>query len=106
MFGELKTLVLEWANERNLLHRKNKLKQYAKFGEEANELLRAILNEDEEQIIDGIGDTLVTLIILSEQLGLDPEGCLERAYQEIKDRKGKTVNGEFIKTSDNGKSGR
>jgi phosphoribosyl-ATP pyrophosphohydrolase len=97
IFGELKTLVLEWADERNLLHGKNKLKQYTKFGEEANELLRAILNENEEEIVDGIGDTLVTLIILSEQLGLDPEGCLERAYQEIKDRKGETVNGEFIK---------
>jgi hypothetical protein len=47
--------------------------------------------------MDGIGDTFVTLIILSYQMGLNPTECLEVAYTEIKNRKGNTVNGVFIK---------
>ena len=50
--------------------------------------------------MDGIGDTFVTLIILSQQLGLDPKECLEMAYNVIKGRSGKTVNGVFVKKED------
>ena len=48
-------------------------------------------------VIDGIGDVLVTLIIVAEQLGLTLTECLAVAYLEIKDRKGRLVNGTFIK---------
>ena len=59
---------------------------------------RAILKQKKtEDVIDGIGDILVTVIILSKQLGLDPTECLESAWNEIKDRKGKTIDGTFIK---------
>jgi len=37
------------------------------------------------------------LIILSKQLGYEPSECLESAWNEIKDRKGKTQNGIFVK---------
>ena len=50
-----------------------------------------------DEIMDGIGDTFVTLIILSYQLGLEPTDCLQHAWDEIKDRKGRTENGVFIK---------
>jgi len=60
-------------------------------------LCDAIIKNDEEKQIDGIGDVLVTVIILSEQLGYDPVKCLELAYNEIKNRTGKTINGTFIK---------
>ena len=49
---------------------------------------------------DGIGDVIVTLVILAEQQGLSLEECLQAAWDEIKDRKGKTVNGTFIKEED------
>ena len=49
------------------------------------------------ELVDGLGDTLVTLIILAAQYGLELEDCLEYAYNEIKDRTGKTVDGTFIK---------
>lgn len=96
-FEEISKLVREWANQRDLLHSENALKQYAKFQEEGNELLKAILNEEVPAIVDAIGDVLVTIIILSEQLQLDSVECLLSAYKEIKNRTGKTVNGEFIK---------
>ena len=47
-----------------------------------------------------MGDIFVTLIILCDQLNLDLVDCLARAYEKIKDRKGKTINGVFIKEGD------
>jgi NTP pyrophosphatase (non-canonical NTP hydrolase) len=66
--------------------------------EELGETAGAIAkNKATAEIMDGIGDTFVTLIILSYQMGLEPTDCLEAAYNEIKNRKGNTVNGVFIK---------
>jgi NTP pyrophosphatase (non-canonical NTP hydrolase) len=93
----IKEKVLEWAELRNLLHNENALKQYSKLQEESNELLIGILNKDPYEQIDAIGDCAIVLIILANQLGFDIDECLESAYNEIKDRKGRTENGNFIK---------
>jgi NTP pyrophosphatase (non-canonical NTP hydrolase) len=93
----IKEKVLEWGAERNLLHNENALKQYSKLQEESNELLLSILNKDPYEQIDAIGDCAVVLIILANQLGFDIDECLKSAYEEIKDRKGVTVNGTFKK---------
>lgn len=93
----MKTKVLEWAKERNLIDVKNIYKQYAKLQEESNELYIAMLDDNKAGIIDALGDVSVVLIILAEQLGLDLDACLESAYNEIKNRKGVTKNGTFIK---------
>lgn len=54
--------------------------------------------EDAEiDLIDGIGDCTVTLILAAEMAGLDFEACLQAAYDEISDRTGKMVNGVFVK---------
>lgn len=47
-----------------------------------------------------MGDVFVTLIILCEQLDIDPVTCLDMTYDKIKDRKGKTINGQFVKEED------
>ena len=97
MFDYLNDKVIEWARKRGILERENRYKQTIKIQEEIGELAGAILRDDEEKIIDGIGDGFVTLIILSKQLGLDPAECLLAAYDEIKDRKGENKDGVFIK---------
>ena len=71
--------------------------QYIKLQEEAGELAKAILNEDQEEIIDAIGDIGVVLTNLSYLCGYSIEECLESAYNVIKTRKGKMENGTFIK---------
>lgn len=96
-FQELRDNVINWAKDRDLIRPENQFKQFAKSVEEIGELGRGMLKNDSELIKDSMGDTLVTLIILSEQLGIDPVECLELAYNEIKDRKGLTKNGTFIK---------
>lgn len=47
-----------------------------------------------------MGDIFVTLIVLCRQIGIEPTRCLDMAYEKIKGRTGKTVNGIFIKQED------
>ena len=75
----------------------NRFKQYIKFQEESNELARALLKDNDPEIMDAIGDITVTLIILADQLGMPFTQCLRLAYDEIKNREGRTENGIFIK---------
>jgi len=89
--------ILEWAEQRNLLQEENQTKQFIKLTEEVGELANAILKQNKLEQIDAIGDIQVVLIILCAQLGLNYENCLNSAYQVIKNRTGKTVNGTFIK---------
>lgn len=98
-FEELKESVIEWAEDKGILSVENSKTQMLKVVEEIGELSSALLKNNKEETIDSIGDVFVTLIILSEQIGLDPTECLESAYNVIKDRKGKTVNGTFIKSN-------
>jgi NTP pyrophosphatase (non-canonical NTP hydrolase) len=89
--------VIEWANERGLIKEENAPKQFIKLTEEVGELASALLKKDPYETIDAIGDIQVVLIILCEQLNINYSEALESAYNEIKERKGKTVNGTFIK---------
>ena len=96
-FDKLITNVIGWVDDKGILVKDNAPKQMLKVLEEVGETAGALLKDDKAEIVDGIGDSFVTLIILSMQLGLHPSECLEAAWNEIKDRKGKTQNGVFIK---------
>tara|TARA_R100000541_G_scaffold13823_2_gene23183 strand:- start:7203 stop:7517 length:315 start_codon:yes stop_codon:yes gene_type:complete len=96
-FKELKEKVEVWAKEKGILEKGTTMGQAKKTIEEAEEIKVAISNNDKEEIIDGIGDTLVTLIIQAEMQGLDILECLESAYNVIKSREGRIVNGVFVK---------
>lgn len=93
--------VIEWAKERQLVKLGNAPKQLIKLSEEVGELGSAFLKNDFNEIKDAIGDIQIVLMILSEQLGIDYNKCLEDAYNVIKDRKGKTINGTFVKDETN-----
>jgi len=93
-------LVREWGTSREIIGANAKATLRSQFGktiEEVNELDFAILNSDHDGITDGIGDTAVTLIMLSELHGVSFEDCLAFAYNEISSRTGKMVNGTFEK---------
>lgn len=89
--------VIQWAADKNLLKKENSFAQMAKVTEEVGEIASALLKKDEMKLIDGIGDTVVTLILLAEMNGYRIEDCLEVAWLEIKNRKGQTIDGTFIK---------
>jgi phosphoribosyl-ATP pyrophosphohydrolase len=95
--GELVRNVINWAEEKEILKPENSQAQMCKVIEEVGETSRALLKKDKEGFIDGIGDSFVTLIILAAQNGYSPQMCLSAAWNEIKDRKGKTEDGVFKK---------
>jgi NTP pyrophosphatase (non-canonical NTP hydrolase) len=97
---EKRKKVIDWANERNLIHEENAKTQFIKLIEEVGEMGKSLLKNNKEQLKDDFGDVQIVLIILAEQLGIDLDECLELAYNEIKDRKGKMIGGSFVKESD------
>lgn len=103
-FSDLITKINHWADERNLKHADPKI-QWMRVTEEVGEIRDVLLKptkftEPQAALKDAIGDTLVTIIVLAHQLDLDVTECLSIAYEEIKNRKGKMINGTFIKEED------
>ena len=121
-FEELNARVIEWAQEKGILDASNPIKQLTKTQEELDETMdalvkikdlhdpkqpslidvgnkQALIDQYNDEVVDGIGDMLVTILILSELCGVDPQHCLTVAYDEIKGRKGKMVDGMFVKES-------
>jgi NTP pyrophosphatase (non-canonical NTP hydrolase) len=90
-------LIREWARERGLYDGGDPKTQALKLVEEVGETCRAILKQDKAGIIDGIGDCVVVLTNLAELNNVSIEDCIDAAYDEIKDRKGKMVNGTYKK---------
>ena len=82
------------------LHKADPTRQAFKVWEESGEVGAALSRNKLDDLKDGIGDTVVTLIILAQQHGWSLQECLQYAYDEIKDRRGETRNGTFIKESD------
>ena len=90
-------LIRMWANDRGLYDGGDPKTQALKLVEEVGETCRAILKEDAKEMVDGIGDCVVVLTNLAELIGTPIEECIDIAYNEIKDRKGKMNNGTFKK---------
>lgn len=90
------TDVIQWGRDKNLGDAKAQLnKVIEEVGEIAHEITRN--NYDSDELYDAIGDTLVTVVILSDILDIDPIDAFQEAYDVIKNRKGKTENGTFVR---------
>ncbi len=90
-------LIRMWAKDRGLYDKGNSHTQYVKLQEEAGELAQAILKQDKPEILDAIGDMVVVLTNLAHLEGFTIEDCIDSAYTEIATRKGKMLNGTFVK---------
>lgn len=99
MMQDLTEKIRTWAIMRGL-DEADPDKQMLKLMEEVGELSAALARSDEYEVVDAIGDIYVVLTILSMQVGYAIEGCVDGAYEEIKDRKGKMINGVFVKEAD------
>lgn len=96
-YRELEQLVIKWADEKGIFEKGNTMAQAEKTHEEVLELMSAIDNDDNGEIVDALGDILVTIIIQAEMQGLSLEDCLLSAYNVITKRKGTMVDGKFVK---------
>ena len=92
--------IRSWAHARNIVHGATREKQFVKLMEEIGELAQGIAKGREADVQDGIGDAVVVLTILAAQSNCTIEDCIEQAWNEIKDRKGRIVNGVFMKEAD------
>ena len=95
---ELAKNIAKWHHERNLIKGATDKDQFCKLIQEAGELSDNICKG--KDIADDIGDMIVVLINIAERNGLTLEDCMQRAWEDIKDRKGKMIDGIFIKEGD------
>lgn len=90
--------VLRWAEARHIIPNSTAMAQAIKTHEELGELMSALHRGDKEEAADAYGDILVTLVIGADLAGLDLVTCFNKAYNEIKHRKGRLrEDGVFIK---------
>jgi NTP pyrophosphatase (non-canonical NTP hydrolase) len=90
-------LIRDWAGERGLYTKGDKKTQFCKLMEEAGELGRAVLKDDQIEFEDAIGDMVVVLTNMAHLGGTTIENCIDTAYKVISKRTGKMVNGTFVK---------
>ena len=95
---ELVKLIAQWHHDRNLIDGSTDKDQFAKLIQEAGELSTSICKG--KDVKDDIGDMIVVLINIAERNGVTLRECLQVAYDDIKDRKGKMIDGVFVKSSD------
>ncbi|MAR81255.1 MAG: hypothetical protein CMD47_01525 [Gammaproteobacteria bacterium] len=91
-------LIGQWHRDRNLIDGSSDKDQYMKLIQEAGELSDSLCKG--KDIKDDIGDMMVVLINIMVRNNLTMNECLSVAYNDIKDRKGKMVDGVFVKEGD------
>lgn len=112
-YSKLEPLVIQWASDKGILKGATPLTQIDKTQEELDETKEALywdsknvseyknskgkIVNTKEEIKDGYGDQLTTLIIGAHMNGLSLIDCLQSAYDVISKRKGKMINGQFVK---------
>lgn len=115
-FEKLNESVIQWANDKGILDKATPLAQIRKTIEEVEETEEALIAQSdnivmyenakgkrvntEEEILDGFGDILVTVLIGCKMQNIDPLDALESAYNVIAKRTGKMVGGVFVKSED------
>lgn len=122
-YEKLSALVLQWGEDKGIFAKSTPLRQLDKTQEELDETRAALekLKSSAQQDLqlefdfvddfdtpdtdidaleeakDGIGDMLVTVILLAKMLNMDSVDCLQSAYNVIRKRTGKMVDGQFVK---------
>jgi hypothetical protein len=128
--SRLESKTVQWHHDRNLIDGATDWSQSGKLLEEFIELIAAqyyekppealaeiviemvndlllrgriksvAMDDKDSAKLDAIGDMIVVLTNIAERNKSSLETCLGIAYNEIKDRKGKMINGSFVKESD------
>ena len=91
-------LIGQWHRDRNLIEGSTDKDQYLKLIQEAGELSDSLCKG--KDIRDDVGDMMVVLINIMVRNNITMKDCLRVAYADIRDRKGKMIDGIFIKEGD------
>lgn len=90
-------LIRKWASNKGIYEKGDPKTQTLKLVEESGELAKAILNDDQKEVIDAIGDCVVVLTSIAHMRGVTIEQCIDEAYNVISKRTGRMNNGTFVK---------
>lgn len=96
-YYELEKRIEIWAYDKEILDKGNTMAQAEKTHEEVLELMTAINDDEKHEIIDALGDILVTIIIQAKMQNVKLIDCLQVAYNIISKRTGKMEDGKFKK---------
>ena len=95
---DIEQKVIQWATERQIYEHSTIQAQVLKAVSEMGELADASIKADRDALIDAIGDVMVCLTNVAFMSGTDLTECFNRAWDEIKDRRGRVVpGGAFVK---------
>jgi len=89
--------IRNWAEQKGIFKSGDTKTQLIKLMEEVGELSNATIRSNREEVKDAIGDCVVVLTNLAELHHMSIESCVNEAYEVIKNRSGKMVNGSFRK---------
>lgn len=92
---ELVKLIEQWHEDRNLIEGSTDKDQVLKLIQELGELSDSVCKDKDMR--DDLGDMLVVMINIMKRNNITIEECLQKAYDDIKDRKGRMVDGIFVK---------
>lgn len=90
--------VVNWHYDRNLIEGSTDKDQTLKLAQELGELSDSVCKG--KNIKDDIGDMLVVMLNIAERNNVSLQDCLQKAWDDIKNRKGKMVDGIFVKEGD------
>ena len=89
---------IKWHEDRNLIEGSTDKDQVLKLQQELGELSDSVCKKKDMK--DDLGDMMVIMLNIMRRNNLTMEECLETAYIDIKDRKGKMIDGIFVKEGD------
>ena len=96
--SKIEGLIRKWADDRGLIAATTTGRQFDKLEEELEELREALMDQEPLKfVMEEMGDMLVVLINIAYKLGVTMEDCVRMAYEKIKDRKGRIIDGTFVK---------
>lgn len=99
-FSLVRTKIVDWAKEKEILAKATPFDQLGKMKEEVEELSEALKGQSRPEIVLELGDVGVTWIIQCEMNNVSPVVALVEAYRKISRRKGAMVGGVFVKAED------
>ena len=90
--------IQQWHQDRNLIAGSTDKDQVLKLLQELGELSDHVCKDSHSMLIaDDLGDMMVVMINIMTRNNLTMQDCLEKAYNDIKNRKGKMIDGIFVK---------
>jgi phosphoribosyl-ATP pyrophosphohydrolase len=97
-YADVEMNIIRWAEARKIVPNSTPHMQLLKAISEMGELADATIKNDEEEVIDAVGDVMVCLIIYCALKDINLVKCMEFAYDSIKNRRGTlNTNGVFVK---------